>query len=118
MIALTAAAAGAAADRALHGEPAFGGARPDTAQPTNPAPRPAPAAEQVRAGLVLSWFTRRYLSIYSVWSTTMPANTRYAQSGAPGAPACYLGRPASLPLAAVGRPPQQRLTHRTGKSRP
>ena len=54
------AAAGAAADRALHGESAFGGARPDTAQPTNPAPRPAPAAEQVRAGLVLSWFTRRY----------------------------------------------------------
>jgi len=87
------------------------------AQPTNPALRPAPAAEQVRAGLVLSWFTRRYLSIYSVWSTTMPVNTRYAQSGAPGAPACYLARPASLPLAAVGRPQQQRLTHRTGKSR-
>ena len=47
-------AASAAGDRALHGESAFGGARPDTSQPTNPAPWPASAAEQVRAGLVLS----------------------------------------------------------------
>ena len=92
--------------------------RPDTAQPANPAPRPVPAAEQVRAGVVLPRFTRRHLSIYPVWSTTMPANTRSPQSRLHGAPACYLARPASLPLAAVGRPPQQRLTHRTGKSRP
>ena len=50
MITLAAvAAAGTTADRAPHGEPAFGPARPGTAQPTNPAPRPAPAAEQVRA---------------------------------------------------------------------
>ena len=111
------AAAGAAADRALHGESAFGGARPDTAQPANPAPRPAPAAEQVRAGLALSRFTRRHLSIYPVWSTTMPANTRSPQSRPHGAPACHLARPAILRVTAVGRQPQQRLTHRTGKSR-
>jgi hypothetical protein len=121
MIVLAAAAAGAAADRAPHGEPAFGGARPDTAQPANPAPRPAPAAEQVRAGVVLSRFTRRhpsiYLSIYPVWSTTMPANTRSPQSRPHGAPACHLARPASLRVTTVGRQPQQRLTHRTGKSR-
>jgi hypothetical protein len=114
---IAAAAAGAAADRALHGEPAFGGARPDTAQPANPAPRPAPAAEQVRAGLALSRFTRRHLSIYPVWSTTMPANTRSPQSRPHGAPACHLARPAILRVTAVGRQPQQRLTHRTGKSR-
>jgi hypothetical protein len=117
MIAAAAAIAGAAADRALHGEPAFGGARPDTAQPANPAPRPAPAAEQVRAGLVLSRFTRRHLSIYPVWSTTMPANTRSPQSRPHVAPACHLARPAILRVTAVGRQRQQRLTHRTGKSR-
>jgi hypothetical protein len=116
MIVLAAAAAGTAADRALHGESAFGGARPDTAQPANPALRPAPAAEQVRAGVVLSRFTR-HLSIYPVWSTTMPANTRSPQSRPHGAPACHLARPASLRVTAVGRQRQQRLTHRTGKSR-
>src|SRR6185437_2581304 len=105
------------ADRALHCEPAIGGTRPDTAQPANPAPRPAPAAEQVRAGVVLSRFTRRHLPIYPVWSTTMPANTRSPQSRPHGAPACHLARTASLRVTTAGRQPQQRLTHRTGKSR-
>ena len=117
MIAAAAAAAGAAADRAPHCEPAIGGTRPDTAQPASPAPRPAPAAEQVRADLVLSRFTRRHLPIYPVWSTTMPANTRSPQSRPHGAPACHLARTASLRVTTAGRQAQQRLTHRTGKSR-
>ena len=83
----------------------------------HPAPRPALAAEQVRAGVVLSRFTRRHLSIYPVWSTTMPTNTRSSQSRPHDAPACHLARPASLRVTALGRQPQQRLTHRTGKSR-
>ena len=70
-----------------------------------------------RAGPVLPRFTRRHLSIYPVWSTTMPTNTRSPQSRPHGAPACYLARPASLRVTALGRQPQQRLTHRTGKSR-
>ena len=94
-----------------------GGTRPDTAPPANPAPRPAPAAEQVRAGVVLSRFTRRHLPIYPVWSTTMPANTRSPQSRPHGAPACHLAPTASLRVTTAGRQPQQRLTHRTGKSR-
>ena len=56
-------------------------------------------------------------TVYPVWSTTMPANTRSPQSRPHGAPACYLARPASLRVTALGRQPQQRLTHRTGKSR-
>jgi len=115
--AAAAAAAGAAADRALHCEPAIGGTRPDTAQPANPAPRPAPAAEQVRAGVVLPRFTRRHLPIYPVWSTTMPANTRSPQSRPHGAPTCHLARTASLRVTTAGRQPRQRLTPRTGKSR-
>jgi hypothetical protein len=82
---------------------------------TRPNPDGA-AAEQVRAGLVLSRFTRRHLSIYPVWSTTMPTNTRTPQSRPHGAPACYLARPASLRVTALGRQPQKRLTYRTGKS--
>ena len=89
--------AGAAADRAPHGE--------------------RPLAPPGRAGLVLPRFTRRHLSVYPVWSTTMPTNTRSPQSRPHGAPACYLARPASLRVTALGRQPQQRLTHRTGKSR-
>ena len=115
--AAAAATAGAAADRALHCEPAIGGTRPDTAQPANPTPRPAPAAEQVRAGVVLSRFTRCHLPINPVWSTTMPANTRSPQSRPHGAPACHLARTASLRVTTAGRQQQQRLTHRTGKSR-
>jgi hypothetical protein len=107
----------AAADRTLHCEPAIGGARPDTAQLANPAPRPAPAAEQVRAGVVLSRFTRRHLPIYPVWSPTMPANTRSPHSRPHGAPACHLARTASLRVTTAGRQPQQCLTLRTGKSR-
>ena len=45
------------------------------------------------------------------------ANTRSPQSRPHGAPACHLARPASLRVTAVGRQRQQRLTHRTGKSR-
>ena len=67
--------------------------------------------------MVLSRFTRRHLSIYPVWSKTMPANIRSPQSRPSGAPACYLARPASLRVTALGRQPQQRLTHHTGKSR-
>jgi hypothetical protein len=70
-----------------------------------------------RSGLVLPRFTRRQLSIYPVWSTTMPTNTRSPQPRPHGAPACYLARPASLRVTALGCQPQQRLTHRTGKSR-
>jgi hypothetical protein len=86
-------------------------------QPANPAPRPALAAEQVKAGVVLSRFTRRHLSICPVWSTTMPTNTRSPQSRPHDTPACHLARLASLRVTALGRQPQQRLTHRTGKSR-
>ena len=84
------------------------------------APRTAsrPLAPPGRADLVLPRFTRRHLSIYPVWSTTMPTNTPSPQSRPPGAPACYLARPASLRVTALGHQPQQRLTHRTGKSRP
>ena len=83
------------------------------------APRTAsrPLAPPGRAGLVLPRFTRRHLSIYPVWSTTMLTNTRSPQSRPHGAPACYVARPASLRVTALGRQPQQRLTHRTGKSR-
>jgi len=70
-----------------------------------------------RAGLVLSRFTRRRLSVYPVWSTIMPADIWSPQSRSHGAPACYLARPASVRVTAVGRRPQQRPTHRTGKSR-
>jgi hypothetical protein len=84
--------------------------------PTQPAPRPVSAAEQVRADLVLSRFTRRHLSIYPVWSTTMPADTRSPQSRPHGASACCLARPAGLRVSAVGCRPRQRLTHRAGKS--
>ena len=41
----------------------------------------------------------------------MPAPTRSPQSRPPGAPAYYLGRPASLWLTAL-HPPRQRLTRR------
>jgi Bacterial Ig-like domain (group 3) len=90
--------------------------RHEEARPTNPAPRSASATEQVRAGLVLPRFTRRHLTVYPVWSTSMPANTRSPQSRPHGGPACYLARPASLRVTALGRQLQQRLTHRTGKS--
>ena len=90
-------AAGAAADRAPHGELALGPARPG---------RSGPAAVH-----------RRRLSIYPVWSTTMPANTRSPQSRPHGASACHLARTASLRVTTAGRQPRQRLTHRIGKSR-
>ena len=92
---------------------------PTTVPPSPGGPRrcrPSPAAEQVRADPALSRFTRRHLSIYPLWSTTMPANTRSPQSRPHGAPACYLARPASLRVTAPDRQPQQRPTHRTGKS--
>jgi hypothetical protein len=116
------AASGATADRAPHRESALGSARPGTATTLTSRANPSTAggpvtyAATVRAGLVLSRFTRRHVSIYPVWSTTMPTNTRSPQSRPHGALACCLARPASLRVTALGRQPQQRLTHRTGKS--
>jgi len=80
--------------------------------------RPRPASLRVTAlGRQLQQrLTHRYLTVYPVWSTTMPANTRSTQSRPHGGPACYLARPASLRVTALSRQLQQRLTHRTGKS--
>ena len=51
--------------------------------------------------------TRTTHPLYPVWSTTMPAITQAPQSRPHGAPAYYLGRPASVWLMARHTRPQR-----------